>query len=367
MKNCPRHIAVVSSNDSRFGLVVDEFVDSEEIVVKPLGHHISSCIAYSGATILGSGHVAMVLNIQGISDILNLQQGNSGQPLVSNEEVQIPEEPVSLILLKSGGTDHLALPLGLIRRIEQINPEHLERFNDHVTLRYPDGTLPVIDFEGVTEGEMGEIPTAYVVIFPYNNHEVGFLTTELIDAVDCEVSIDSRTLSRPGIFGSFVFEEKTILLLDLQFLANEKFPNLAIRNLDVGDLDLCEPLNVLVVDDSRFYREQVSRILSEEGCEVSMAEDGLDALKKLRESSVPIDLMLTDIEMPNMDGVELIRRVRALEAYGNLPIAAIRSQSDGMMEREVNDAGASRTLIKLAKDQLLETVTQCRSEKWARR
>ena len=80
--------------------------------------------------------------------------------------------------------------------------------------------------------------------------------------------------------------------------------------------DILNSINVLAVDDEKFALRSVIRILEMLGiCEVLTAENGADAIEKLRETNVDIDLIISDIEMPELDGYELVRRVR----YGVVP------------------------------------------------
>jgi two-component system, chemotaxis family, chemotaxis protein CheY len=101
---------------------------------------------------------------------------------------------------------------------------------------------------------------------------------------------------------------------------------------------------ILIVDDSEFVRNYHSYILEQADFQVITAVDGSDGLEKLY--THPCDLVLTDINMSNMDGYEFIRRVRADGKYGSLPIIIVSTESEGKDKMKGFDAGANLYLVK---------------------
>ena len=101
---------------------------------------------------------------------------------------------------------------------------------------------------------------------------------------------------------------------------------------------------ILIVDDSEFVRNYHSYILEQADFQVITAVDGSDGLEKLYSNRC--DLVLTDINMSNMDGYEFIRRVRADGKYGSLPIIIVSTESEGKDKMKGFDAGANLYLVK---------------------
>jgi len=101
---------------------------------------------------------------------------------------------------------------------------------------------------------------------------------------------------------------------------------------------------VLIVDDSESIREVVSFTLENAGYNVIVAIDGQDAIKHF--DGKTIDLLLTDLHMPNMNGIELIREVRKIEAYTRIPILFLTTESQRDKKMEAKDAGATGWIIK---------------------
>ncbi len=111
---------------------------------------------------------------------------------------------------------------------------------------------------------------------------------------------------------------------------------------------------IMTVDDSSSVRQMVGFTLKDAGYEVVEAVDGKDALTKL---SGTVDMIITDLNMPNMDGIELIRQVRALPNYKFVPIVMLTTESQAEKKQAGKEAGATGWIVKPFKpDQLLAVV-----------
>jgi two-component system, chemotaxis family, chemotaxis protein CheY len=108
---------------------------------------------------------------------------------------------------------------------------------------------------------------------------------------------------------------------------------------------------ILIVDDSEFVRSYHSHILEQARFHVITAVDGSDGLEKLYSNSC--DLVLTDINMSNMDGYEFIRRVRADSKYGALPIIIVSTESEGKDKMKGFEAGANLYLVKPSSPEMM--------------
>lgn len=102
--------------------------------------------------------------------------------------------------------------------------------------------------------------------------------------------------------------------------------------------------NIMIVDDSKSIRQTLSFTLSEAGYEVCEAVDGADALKVIEGKS--IDMVFTDLNMPNMNGLDLIRSLRGNADYRYMPIVMLTTESDGGIKQEGKEAGATAWIVK---------------------
>ena len=113
---------------------------------------------------------------------------------------------------------------------------------------------------------------------------------------------------------------------------------------------------IMTVDDSVSIRQMVSFTLKREGFEIVEAVDGVDAMKKLNTDS-QVHMMITDLNMPNMDGIELIRNVRANPRYKFMPIIMLTTESQEERKQEGKAAGATGWIVKPFKpEQLLGVI-----------
>lgn len=349
------NIAVVNADNFRYGIVVNEFLDSEEIVVKPLGQFIKDCSAYAGATIRGDGHVALILDVLGISDSMNLSAIMDRTQLDEEQDANL-EELQTFLVVQNSPTEQFAVPFGLISRIDKVEKGNLESITGRVSVRYADRSLPVVTLQQIQEvGELPDQEFYHVLIFNVRNVEFGLLVSELVDVLETTTPIDDRTFKQEGVLGSFIFKDCTTLLVELFELAQQKYPDL-IKQSTPEQISNNTETRILVVDDSRFYRSQIGQFVESEGYTVETAEDGEEAYDKLTSAETPYDLLLTDIEMPRLDGIELTKKVRNTGELKNMPIIAITSLAGRENEEKIRAAGVDRYLIKLAKDEMLVAV-----------
>ena len=115
---------------------------------------------------------------------------------------------------------------------------------------------------------------------------------------------------------------------------------------------------LLAVDDQKVMRELISGVLSQEGHEVILAEDGVDALNIAREQVV--DMVLTDINMPNMNGISLVSKLRRLDNYQKIPIIMLTTESSDFKKDKAKRMGADGWLQKpFDPKRLIKAVNSC--------
>jgi two-component system, chemotaxis family, chemotaxis protein CheY len=113
--------------------------------------------------------------------------------------------------------------------------------------------------------------------------------------------------------------------------------------------------HILIVDDSESIRELVSLTLESSGYTVDKGTDGADALKLL--DGREINLVITDLNMPNMDGIQFIREVRSREGYSSIPILMLTTESQQVKKEEAKAAGATGWIVKpFVQEKLIEVV-----------
>ena len=357
------NLVVVSAGQFRYGLVVDQLHDSVEIVVKPLGRHFKDCQGYAGATIMGDGHVALILDVAGLGRLgdLSLTGVRERGALVSKEaETAKTQDKLSLFVFRNTPEEHCAVPLDLVARVELIDAGEIEEVGGRRVIKYRGGTLPVFSLDQATTVQHLDLTGELIVIvFLMAGHEIGLLAKPPVDAIETEVAVDTFTLKQPGISGSAVIGENTTLIVDIYELIQAVQPEwFAVRGSieiadDAGEVGVP---HLLLVEDSDFFRNQVRKFIEDDGYTVDTAEDGLVAWNMLNADPDRYDLVVTDIEMPNMDGFELARNIRHDKRFSLTPIIALTSLAADEDVARGKAAGIDDYQVKLDKERLLQSI-----------
>ncbi|MBI1248872.1 response regulator [bacterium] len=353
----PRQIVVVESGQFRYGLIVDEIDDSEEIVVKPLGRHLKSCVCLAGATILGDGHVAPILDVSGIAAKTDLRTHD--QETVqdhSNEDPLRSGERHSLLMFTNGPEEHFAVPMTLISRIERIRIDQIDTVGGQELLQYRGTSLPLLAIDRLIEAKSrAETENVHVVVFQIQGREVGLIAAHLNDIREVAVDIDGTTFREPGVAGSIVLDEKTIRMLDLYELTCKAHPNwFAEKKIEQANAP--SSCTILLAEDSGFFRKKAKDYLMGEGFSVVDCEDGQYAWDHLSGPDHGIDLVITDIEMPRMNGFELTSRIKTDPELSNLPVVALTSLASDEDQRRGAEVGVDDYQIKMDRERVLSAV-----------
>ncbi len=352
------NIVVVNAGELNFGLIVDELLDSEEIVVKPLGRHLRGISTYAGATILGDGRAALILDVTGIGSTMNLHvvKDKVREQAIIGKASGL-QDAQSLLLIRNAADEQFAIPLGLISRLEKIKRSDIEQTSGRQTIKYRGGSLLLCSIEEVANVKPREdVDHPYVLIFPFAGKEVGIIVSEILDVVEYNMQIDEETFRQPGIIGSAIIGDKTTLLLDLYGLVSTLLPEWVEEKKEEQKVQQKGQVTLLLVEDSKFFLNQVKGFTEDAGYTVLTALDGVLGLQVLNDPQNQVDLILTDIEMPNMDGVELTRQVRSNDKYGSIPILALTSVAAEEVQQSAIEAGVDEYLIKLDRERVLERI-----------
>lgn len=353
-----QNIIVVEGGVVRYGIVVDAVLDPEQIVVKPLGRQIKSCRCLAGATVLGDGQVAFILDIPGIAAHASMVAGESMEAAHRNGNTQDSAEETQTILLFQGVKGDLyAAPMAMVSRIEKISRSQIDRVETKLLLQYRGGTLPLMELEQNTS--KNELPeSVYVLVFQVKGHEMGLIVPLIVDICDASTAVDTRIYRDKGTMGVLVIEGRVVRLLDVHELAVGLAPAQA-ENPRLQQSPLASRrLTILLAEDSPFFREQVGKFLSEEGHTVIACEDGLEAWETLQQPAVAFDLVVTDVEMPRLNGFELCKRIRASDSFKHLPVVALTSLNEAKHIRMGAEAGVTDYQVKMDRDKLLGAINR---------
>ena len=353
------NIIVVETGPLRYGMIVDGLHDSEEIVVKPLGRHLADCPCLAGATVLGDGQVALILDVPGVASHMNLQACEETTDNEATEsELQITDETQAILLFTNGLVERFAIPMSLIDRIERIQTDQIDHVGGQELLQYRGTSLPLLSLENHVHCESRpESPRLYVAVFNVSGREIGLIMPEILDIRDVTLDLDTTTLREPGIMGSLVLDDSTVRIIDMYELTRSAKPDW-FEAQTKAESDGFDGATILLAEDSGFFRKHVSTCLEETGYQVVVCEDGADAWSTLLSMEDKIDLVVTDIEMPNMNGFQLSRKIKDHPSFGHLPIIALTSLSSHADVQRGAEAGIDDYQVKMDRENLINGVAR---------
>jgi two-component system, chemotaxis family, sensor kinase CheA len=350
-------IVVVNTGAMKYGLVVDYFLTGEEIVVKPLGRHLKGLPEYAGATIMGDGTVALIVDAAGLAAKAQLANVNAAreadEEMVTDKQV----ENRSFLLFNNGREELCATPLESVVRVEKVRRNQVENIGGKRTMQYRGTFLPLVTLSDVARvGSMDEEQELAVIVARIGEREVGLLAAMPVDVVETKAIIDVVTHRQTGIAGSTIMRDSTVLVADIFELAQAAFPEWNLLRTSAAAQESRSTCLVVLAEDSDFFRAQVKRCLESDGFAVLEAEDGEVAWKLLQERGDAVQALVTDIEMPNLTGLGLASRVRQDATLGHLPILALTSLASEDDIAKGKAAGVDDYQIKLDRDNLLASL-----------
>jgi len=209
-------IVVLHAEQQRFGLVVDDVLDTQEIVVKPLGRHLKGIPVYAGATILGDGSVVLILDAATLARRSNVLANAQGAATVENDKDEETVDPV--LVVEVGGGRRAAIPLEMVTRLEEIPAESIERVGGREVVQYRGHIMPLIRLSNLL-GAYGDTPVEGVgiqmVVYTRGERSVGFVVERILD-IASERSGTRSDIDDHALIGSIVVGEKVVELLDIQ-------------------------------------------------------------------------------------------------------------------------------------------------------
>ena len=214
------NIVVLRNGDRQFGMVVDAINDTEEIVVKPLGKQLKAVSVYAGATIMGDGKVALILDVVGLAQRAGVmaQAGETaGKP--AGERVRAEaDDRTQLLLLRVGGGRRMAVPLSAVARLEVFARADVESAGGTPAVQYRKRIMPLVDVaDALGGGGADDGPTVQTVVYSQGDRTVGLIVEQILDVVEERVDMQ-RGGRRHGVLGTAIIKEKITDLLDVAAL-----------------------------------------------------------------------------------------------------------------------------------------------------
>lgn len=357
-----RYIVVTKVGAYVFGIIVDRVFDTEEIVVKPVAKMLQDIELFSGNTILGDGSVIMILDPGGIAKATGEISVADTASREADAEAQQARSgtKTSLLLFSAGDNMPKAVPLSLVARLEDVSIPKIEMSNGQMLIQYRGSLMPLLKF--APDMKLSESATQPTLVFSDGTRSMGLMVDQIIDIVEDYINIQISS-DKPGFLGSSIIRSNATEIIDvghyLKGAYKDWFRDHGDEDFDREDMKRAR--RVLIVDDSPFFRNMLTPLLSVAGYEVTAAENPIQALE-LQEQGEEFDVIISDIEMPEMSGFEFAQTVRKQGRWMHTPMVALTSHATQNDIDRGHEVGFSKYVAKFDRDTLLTTLSQTLAE-----
>lgn len=343
-----RYLVVLQAGTQVFGLSIDAIGDTEEIVVKSLHAFIQGLDVYAGVTIMGDGKACMILDAGGLASVGGIEQASQA---ADHDGPPAVDAALQRMLLCRIGDRTYAVPMAIISRLEVFPSARLERLRDRLVVQYGEGILPIAEPAVLLGVRTAEEESTHVVVIGEGPHGVGLKVSAILDIVEQRLKVHD-VATGGGVAGAAVINGQTVEVLDVYALLDQSFPEW----FDPGKQAPSAHRRLLLVEDSSFFRSMLRSHLEQVGYEVVEAGSGEQGLAALQRDA--FDVVLSDIELPQIDGLSMIRSIRENPAWRNLPCVALTSLDKPEMKSLALEAGFDAFETKYQRDSLLATLAR---------
>lgn len=247
-----------------------------------------------------------------------------------------------VLLVRAGGSE-TALPLGSVKLVFELESGNVRRVKNEEFVETPLGRYPVKRLRDHLSCENEPLEQQTALVFENSNLRCALVVDEVIKR-------DTVVLKRPGrlleelsgvLAAGILANGNAVSVIDLPGLLKKK------KKMTASAIPAKRAVaRILIVDDSPSVRHMTSRTVKNAGWEVSTARDGLEALESLNQAGELPAVVLTDVEMPKMNGYELAAAIRKSERLRGLPVVFITSRSSRKHHEMAEEAGVTEYLAK---------------------
>lgn len=295
-------IVVMQVGETRFGLIVDEVFDTEEIVVKPLAKRLGSMREYSGATILGDGAVIMILDPSGVS--MSVASADRSLDRLLEEQAMMSAAAgavataaarTSMLLFSAGSEQPRACPLALVTRLEDLDASKFEQTARGLVVQYRGRLMPLAS----AGGEIKRTGRQPILVFSQGESVIGLAVDRILDIVEDVLDIQINDAS-PGVLGTAVLKGASTEIIDLGCFLAKADPDWAVAAAQIETQRGRK--RVLLIESHPFFRNLLAPVVAAAGYEVTIAASAEEARASLAAGQA-FDVVLADTDEPHAASV----------------------------------------------------------------
>jgi len=348
-------IVVTQVGNQTFGIVVDQVFHTEEIVVKPMSSKLRHITMFSGTTILGDGSVIMIIDPNGIASAIGTDVSTEVNETEADSRRGNERQLISMLVFRAGSREQKAVPLSLVTRLEEVAVDKIEQAHGRHLVQYRGALMPLVSVSGYMELKSeGSQP---LLVFSDSGRSMGLVVDEIVDIVEDALNIEVSA-DVPGLLGSAVIKGQATEILDIGHFLPLAFEDWFKRK-EMRIEALTRKL--LFVDDSPFFRNMLTPVLKAAGYDVVTAAAGSEALDILKGGD-KFDVVVSDIEMPEMNGFEFAEAMRSDKRFATTPVIALSSLTNPAAIERARVAGFHDYVAKFDRQGLIAALKETSNE-----
>lgn len=336
------NLVILSSGSQSFALIVESLFDIEEIVVKSLDDLVSTNKIFSGATILGDGSIALIFDVLQISELCGLG-GNQGVAETASPQLSTGYEDGQMLLFSLEEHRIFGVPMDYVERLEQIEPQRIDKMNDRWYLRYRERILPLLGSWGALglSTPLTLPDELHVVVYRDGGLEMGFVVHEIVDVVDVESPLVQDLNDEAYFLGSTILQSKVVTVINLPYLAEQLLGKKAEHKNDAKE-------RVLLWETSPEMSEKAMG-LRNKGYEVTEVHSREEVSEVIQ--NVDIDILLTEDALGPQDRADLEEQIS--DRYGaDSHVSVVSIAEDEQWQSELNSEQLSDAINSILNDQM---------------
>ncbi|MCB5177767.1 hybrid sensor histidine kinase/response regulator [Microvirga lenta] len=346
-------VVVTQVGRQRFGILVDGVFHTEEIVVKPMSSKLRHIQLFSGNTILGDGAVVLIVDPNGLARMVG--SGSEDSPFAGDEGAEQAgardDETTTMLVFRGGGSALKAVPLSLVTRLEEIDAATIEWVSGRPLVQYRGRLMPLVACDEALsikrEGSQA------LVVFSDGDLSLGLAVEEIVDIVDDRLDIE-LVADRSDLVGSAVIRGRATEVVNvahyLPLVAEAWMRSAAPAGAPAGR-------GVLLVDGSAFFRNMLTPVLKASGYKVHAAASASEALQVLA-SGAAVDVLISELELPDRSGFELIASLRASTRFARLPVIGLTVKHDPRQIAQAHKLQVTELVAKFDRRGLLAALSE---------
>ncbi len=353
--NTDESFVILTRIDQRtIGIIVDEVVDTQEIVVKPLPPITNSENLYSGAAIMGDGKAIIILSPEGIAEKAQLGSTKNYVHTSTAVTVSAPQQNASQMLIANIGHEKLiAIPLGAVTRIDEIDCARIEWANGKPVIQLGDTLVTLVTAsDDIDFRKDGTLPC---VLFTYNSVMFGLIVTTIIDIYNGECDVQPAQIGS-GVIGTAIINGRVTDILDLAYYFGKVFTPAQAKAIGQSQKPTAKP-TILVIDESPFFRTLMRPLLQSAGYEIVVAGTVAEAMS-ISALHPPFDVILSDIDGLDTAQISELATFRETVAATPSRLVALSLSENGLARLAIHRGQFDDWAIKMDSVSVLDTLTR---------